>query len=89
MVHASAVSGLGWQLLTMEPSAVAVHARAVYDVTALPPLDAGAAHVTATDALPAVAATVCGAVGTRAGVTATRGVEAALSPSALFAIAST
>jgi len=55
-------------------------------VIALPPLDAGAVHVTDACALPAVADTAVGAPGTVAGVTAAEAAEAGPVPAALAAL---
>ena len=51
-------------------------AVAVYEVTAEPPSEAGALHVTVAWPLPAIAATAAGAAGTVAGVTAADGEDA-------------
>ena len=58
----------------------------VYDVIALPPLLAGAAHETLAWVLPAVAVTPVGALGTVDGVTAVDGLDAGPVPLALAAL---
>jgi hypothetical protein len=58
----------------------------VYDVSALPPFDAGAVQETVADPAPAVAVTPVGAPGTAAGVTAFDAADAALFPTPFVAV---
>jgi hypothetical protein len=58
----------------------------VYPVIGLPPLDAGAAHVTTAVPSPAVAATETGAPGALGRTTGAEGAEAGLLPRAFFAV---
>jgi len=71
------------------PSTVARTAepdRTVYDVTALPPVEAGADQLMMADALPATAETPVGGSGTAAGTTAFDGADAAPVPTLLVAL---
>lgn len=79
--------------LTTHPVAgtVPVHVKkpgedvTVYPVIAVPPLNAGAVHVTVACAFPAVGVGAVGAFGTVAGVTAAEATDGALSPTMLVA----
>jgi len=71
------------------PSTVAVTPeldRTVYDVIALPPLDAGGDHDTVADALPAVAETPVGGSGVAIGTTAFDAVDGGLVPTLFVAL---
>lgn len=57
-----------------------------YPVTADPPSDAGAVHVTVAEPSPAIADTDVGAPGTVLGVTAEDAVDGALVPTAFVAV---
>lgn len=82
---------LAVQFLTgVLPPVLAAQTRAVYELSAAPPVLVGAFQLTwIVLALGEVAVTEVGAVGTVAGVTAIRGLEAGLVPAALVATTST
>jgi len=71
-----------------EPVAVMLEGFEVteYDVTGLPPLEAGGAKLTVDCALPVVAVALVGGPGTVAGVTDGEGLEAGPVPTALVAV---
>lgn len=80
---------VAWQLPSMVPAVLADQALAWYPVMGAPPVEDGAAQLTATCWTPAVTATDRGTDGTVAGVPGTRGAEAGEVPKAFTATTST